>query len=59
MPLSGEAEQKVCKQELENDLDKCAVLDLPVILTLDGRSRAQKEPSIFEMEQTEAMGSSL
>ncbi len=36
MALSGEADQTVIERELENDPDKCAVLDLAVTLNLDG-----------------------
>lgn len=57
MVLSGEAEQTVIEPEIENDPDKCAVLDLAVTLILDSRSRTQQEHGTFETEQTTAIGS--
>jgi len=56
----GEAEQQIVfERGLEHYLDKCDVLELAVISTLDGRLRAQKQRSTFETEQTAVMGSSL
>ena len=55
----GEVEQRVFERELETYLDKCEVVELAVISTLDGRLQAQKQRATFETELTAVMGSSL
>jgi hypothetical protein len=57
MALSGKAEQTVIEPEIENDPDKCALLDLAVTRTLDSRSQTQQERGTFETGQTTAIGS--